>query len=206
MVRAHHRVSIGVKRFKLVFSFQLMRKALLVLLVAALLANFAEGVYTPLYAAYVEQIGGGLSDAGVSWSLNLIVYGVLAILFSRLGVKNKYRVGMLVAGYLLAAIVTGLFAVISTPLLLYIVQMIRGASWAVLAPVWDAFYSLFVDKGSATTEWGYYEGGWSIAMGVGSALGGLLISLTSFTFLFSLSAFLTLLAAVLVWIYRDEFV
>jgi len=183
-----------------------MRKALLVLLLAALLANFAEGVYTPLYAAYVEQIGGGLSDAGISWSLNLIVYGVLAILFSRLGVKNKYRVGMLVAGYLLAAVATGLFAVISTPLLLYIVQMIRGASWAVLAPVWDAFYSLFVDKRSATAEWGYYEGGWSIAMGVGSALGGLLIGLTSFTFLFSLSAFLTFLAAVLVWIYRDEFV
>ncbi len=177
----------------------------MILLMAALLANFSEGIYTPLYAAYVEHVGGGLSDAGVSWSLNLIAYGVLAIVFSRLGIRQKYRVGLLAFGYGLAALATALFAFIHTPALLYVAQIIRGASLAILAPVWDAFYSLFVDKRRATEEWGYYEGGWSIAMGLGSALGGLIIGATSFAFLFLLSAILTALAAVLVLVYRDEF-
>ncbi|NPA76537.1 MAG: MFS transporter [Candidatus Diapherotrites archaeon] len=182
-----------------------MRRALVILLVAALLANFSEGIYTPLYAAYVEHIGGGLAAAGTSWSMNLIVYGILALVLSRAGAKYKHKVGMLITGYLLSALATALFAFVTVPITLYFVQGLRGFSWALLAPVWDSFYSLFVDRRHATVDWGYYEGGWSIANGLGAAFGGILITVMSFSSLFLLSASLNLLAAVLVFVHRREF-
>jgi len=176
-----------------------------VLLLTAFLANFAEGLYTPVYAAYVEEVGGGLVDAGLSWSVNLIVFGLLALLLSRVQDRSRGKVWYLVAGYLLSALSSALFALASTPWMLYVVQFIRGLSWAMISPVWDSFFTLYVDKKRATVEWGYYEGGWSIAMGLGSAAGGILLAFAPFHVLFTLSFFLNVLAALAVFLYRREF-
>ncbi len=182
-----------------------MHRVIKVLLLAALFANFAEGLYTPVYAAYVERIGGGLSDAGLSWSINLVVFGVLAMVLSHVETGSKRRVGYLFLGYVLSALASFLFGVINTPTMLYFVQFLRGLSWAMISPVWDAFFSLYVNRRNATVEWGYYEGGWSIATGVGSAIGGIFVTIFSFQLLFSLSALLNLLAALLVFLNRREF-
>ncbi len=182
-----------------------MHRVIKILLLAALFANFAEGLYTPVYAAYVENMGGGLSDAGLSWSVNLIVFGILAMFLSRVETRSKRRAAYLFGGYVLSSVASVLFAVISTPIMLYFVQFLRGLSWAMISPVWDSFFSLYVDKKQATVEWGYYEGGWSIATGVGSAIGGVLVTIFSFRFLFGVSALFNLLAAFLVLIYWKEF-
>ncbi len=182
-----------------------MHRVIKILLLAALFTNFAEGLYTPVYAAYVEKIGGGLSDAGLSWSINLIVFGVLAMILSHMETGSKRRAGYLFLGYLLSALASALFALITAPFMLYFVQFLRGLSWAMISPVWDSFFSLYVDKKRATVEWGYYEGGWSIATGIGSALGGILVTLFSFQTLFIVSASFNLLAAVFVLINRHEF-
>ena len=107
-----------------------------ILLLTALLANFAEGLYTPLYAAYVEEVGGGVLDAGLSWSVNLIVSGVLAVVLSHVQVRSGRKLWYLVAGYLLSALSSILFAVACTPGMLYVIQFIRGLSWAMISPVW----------------------------------------------------------------------
>ncbi len=172
---------------------------------AALFANFSEGLYTPVYAAFVEKVGGSLADAGLSWSVNLVVFGIVAMFFSRLESSSRRKIAYLSGGYLLSALATALFAVVSQPWMLYAVQLLRGISWAMLSPVWDALFSLFVDRRNATVEWGYYEGGWSIAMGAGSAFGGILVTLFSFHVLFILSAVLNLLAAVIVLVCRRDF-
>ena len=175
-----------------------------ILLLTALLANFAEGLYTPVYAAYVEEVGGGVLDAGLSWSVNLIVSGVLAVVLSHAQVRSDKKLWYLVAGYLISAISSILFAVAYTPGMLYAIQFIRGLSWAMISPVWDSFFTLYVDRRRATVEWGYYEGGWSIAMGVGSAVGGILLAVSSFHALFFTSFLLNVLAAFVVFYYRRD--
>ena len=182
-----------------------MHLVIRILLLTALLANFADGLYTPVYAAYVEEVGGGVLDAGLSWSVNLIVFGVLAVVLSRVQARSRRKVWYLIVGYLLSALSSALFAVIRVPGMLYVVQFIRGLSWAMVGPVWDAFFTLYVDRGRATVEWGYYEGGWSIAMGVGSAVGGILLTVSSFQALFFLSSLLNVLAASVIFLHRREF-
>ncbi len=183
---------------------EFVRRALVVLLAAALFANFAEGLYTPVYAAYVENVGGNLADAGLSWSVNLIVFGLVAMFFSRVESGSRAKIGYLVAGYALSALATGLFILVSEPWMLYAVQLLRGISWAMLSPVWDSFFSLLIDKREATVEWGYYEGGWSIAMGIGSAIGGILVDALGFAPMFILSALVNALSALLVVLFRSE--
>lgn len=183
----------------------MVHRVIKILLLVALLTNFAEGLYTPVYAAYVEDIGGGIADAGLSWSINLMVFGILAVALSRVQTRSKRRTVYLFIGYILSALSSALFAIIQTPVMLYFVQFLRGLSWAMISPVWDSFFSLYVDKKRATIEWGYYEGGWSIATGLGSAIGGILVTVFSFQLLFGISCLLNILAAILIFAYRREF-
>lgn len=186
-------------------SFLAMHNIIRTLLIATFIANFAEGLYTPVYAAYVEELGGNVVDAGLSWSITLIVFGGLAIILSRAQAHSNNKLWYLVIGYLLSALSSALFAVARSPEMLYLVQFIRGFSWAMVSPVWDSFFSKYVDKRRATLEWGYYEGGWSIAMGVGSAVGGILLAFSSFQTLFFASFLLNVFSALIVFLYRREF-
>ncbi len=179
-----------------------MRRALAILLLLAIFANFAEGLYTPVYAAFVEEVGGGLGDAGVSWAANMVVYGLLAMVFSRLEVKREAK--FLSLGYFLGLLATAVLAIADSPWYLYLAQMLRGVSWALIAPAWDAYFTFFVDKRRATIEWGYYEGGWSIALGIGAAIGGILAATVGFKPLFVLSSIVIFLALLVSVFMRGE--
>jgi MFS family permease len=54
------------------------------LLGASLLANFADSLFGPLYAVYVQNIGGGVLDIGNSIAIYSITTGVLIIMFGKI--------------------------------------------------------------------------------------------------------------------------
>jgi MFS family permease len=63
------------------------------LLTSSLVANFADSLFGPLYAIYVQNIGGDILDVGNTMALYSIMTGVLIILFGKLsdhGRKELY--------------------------------------------------------------------------------------------------------------------
>ncbi len=82
----------------------------------------------------------------------------------------------------------------TTRLHVFLIQAILGIGVAILAPAWDALFSLSIRKGNETSDWGFSEGGVQIAIGIGAILGGGIAEVYGFRVLFVVMAITQALA------------
>ena len=161
-----------------------MHHELKVLNLASSFFLFASGLFGPIYAVFVEEIGGGLITAGLAYSIFSIAAGVLTFLISRWEDHVKQKEKLVVAGYFLASIGFLGYLLIRNPLDLYIVQIIFGISTAVRLPAFYGVYSKHLDHGKSTSEWGILESMAWIVTGVSAIVGAFLANLYGFKTLF----------------------
>src|ERR1043166_10007450 len=64
------------------------------------LSTFAEGIILPIYAIFVQQIGGDILDASGAVATFLIVSGVAEIVIHRLKWSQKNRTALMIGGWL----------------------------------------------------------------------------------------------------------
>ncbi len=181
-----------------------MRREIVVLAFAAVLSYLAEALYSPFYAVYVENIGGGIVDAGIAWGIYMIVLGTMALIVARFVDRLKRHAWILYTGFFIASMLSFSYLFITNIWELFLVQFLMGLTWAAVNPVWDAYYSLFINKRSAATDWSLFEGGSRIANGIGAILGGTIIALFGFKGIFVLAGSLNLLASVLLFLKRKS--
>ena len=161
-----------------------MHKVLKILLMTSGLTLFAGGLFSPIYAIFVEKIGGDILTAGIAYSIFAIIAGVLTFIISRFEDKIKYRNGMIIAGYSLGCLGFLGYIFIKSPMHLFVVQIVFGLANAVKNPSWDATYSAHLDKGKSASEWGDWEGMALIVVGVASVIGSFIAKNLGFTILF----------------------
>ena len=53
-------------------------------MIMSFLYGAGAGLLAPIYALYVENIGGNIVDAGIAWAIFSISMGVLLIVFGKL--------------------------------------------------------------------------------------------------------------------------
>lgn len=181
-----------------------MRKEITVLAFSAVLSYLAEALYSPFYAVYVEDIGGGVVDAGLAWGIYMIVLGITTFFVARYVDRLKRHAWILYTGFFFASILSFSYLFISTVWQLFAVQFLMGLTWAAVNPVWDAYYSLFMDKRRAATDWSLFEGGSRVANGIGAILGGIIITALGFKGIFLLAGLLNLLASILLFLNRKS--
>ena len=181
-----------------------MRREIVVLATAAMFSYLAEALYSPFYAVYVEKIGGGVLDAGLAWGIYMIVLGTLTLVIAQYMDRLRRHAWILYTGFFIASVLSFAYLFIRNVEELFIVQFLMGVTWAAVNPVWDAYYSLFIEKRSAVTDWSLFEGGSRIANGLGAILGGIIIALAGFKGIFIIAGLLNLAAAVLLFIHRKE--
>ncbi|MBW2977162.1 MFS transporter [Candidatus Woesearchaeota archaeon] len=162
-----------------------MKRWLKVLLTADFFALLAIGMITPIYAIFVEEIGGDILDASGAWALFAITSGILMYLIGKWEDRGKHYAGMLFFGYLLRSFAFLGYFFVQNTMQLFGVQIILGLSVAVTNPSYDALYSKCLQKGKYAAQWGAWEAMNMIVEAVAALIGGAIASYFGFKALFA---------------------
>lgn len=173
-----------------------MQRTLKILLLSSALFTLAGGLFGPIYAVFVKEIGGDLLTAGSAYAAFAISAGILTYLISRWEDHVKHQEKLVVLGFSLSCLGFLGYLVIRNPIDLFIVQIIFGIGEAIGTPAYDGIYSRHLDKGKYVSEWGLWESVDYIVAGVAAAIGGLLASIYGFRFLFVIMFILSLLGLI----------
>ena len=169
-----------------------MRRELKILLSAAGLFMLAGGLFGPIYAVFVDQIGGDLLTAGGAYGLYSISAGLLIFLISRWEDRVKHQEKLVVVGYILSCMGFLGYLLIKAPIHLFIVQIILGLGEAIVTPAYDSLYSRHLDKGRFASEWGLWESMNYVITAIAAVVGGFLANVFGFKILFVLMSAISL--------------
>jgi MFS family permease len=164
-----------------------MHKAIKILIGASIFFNFSAGLFGPIYAIFVERIGGDILTASTAWAAYSIVIGFLIMVFGKMEDRLNRR-KMVILGYFMSAMGTSGYLFVSSPIHLYVVQIFLGIATAVLNPAWNAIFSTSLDKHRESSEWAYWEGAIRIDAGIAAVIGGAIATFFGFRTLFILMA------------------
>ncbi len=115
---------------------------------------FSGALLGPIYALFVEDIGGDILDAGLAGAVFAFSAGFMSLIVGIFGDKIKNKGGILALGYLFVALGFALYFWVNSMTLLLIAQVVIGLGEALYSPMFDAIYSENLDKGKFSSEWG----------------------------------------------------
>lgn len=154
------------------------------LTLASFLGHITIGLFGPIYAIFVMEIGGDVLEAGVAYGIFSLVSGLFVFFVGRSTFFKKRLRQMAVFGYVLFTLGNGGYLLIQNPFQLFIVQIILGIAGGILEPSWDGLFSANLTEERAAHSWATWAGIQNIAIGVGALAGGLIVALYSFKLLF----------------------
>ncbi|MBT3324442.1 MFS transporter [archaeon] len=149
-----------------------MNRNIKILLVASSFFMLAGGLFGPIYAIFVEEIGGDLLTAGAAYSIFAITAGVIIYFISKWEDKIKYKKELLIGSYALSCIGFLGYLFIQSPIHLFLVQIVFGIGDAIGTPLFDGLYSKNIDEGKDVSEWGAWESLNYIFQGIAALVGG----------------------------------
>jgi MFS family permease len=174
---------------------QIFNKALKILLLTNGLILVAGAMLGPIYALFVEQIGGDLLDASVAGGLFALSAGIVSLLFGRLSDEIRHSELVMILGYGLIGLGFLLYLFVDSVLFLFAVQVLIGIGEAIYSPSFDKLYSLHLDDGKGGTEWGAWESMNYFTAAFGALAGGLIVTRFGFNAIFIIMAALCYISA-----------
>lgn len=151
-----------------------MKKGLKILLAADGAMLFAFGLLAPIYAIFVEDIGGDVLDAGIAFAIYSFVLGIALYFICRWENHQKHKDKLVILSYFLYTLGAIGYILVGNKYHLFAVQVVLGFAEAFNSPVFDGLFSKFLDKGKSVYEWGLYASLKNIVGGVSAILGGIL--------------------------------
>ena len=173
----------------------LFNKALRVLLITNGLILIAAAMLGPIYALFVEKIGGNLLDASVAGGLFALSAGLVSLVFGRLSDRIKHSELVLVLGYALMGTGFFLYQYVESVWHLFVIQVLIGFGEAIYSPAFDKLYSVHLDSKKEGTEWGAWESMNYFTAALGAFVGGLIVSRFGFNAIFIIMAALSYVSA-----------
>ena len=152
--------------------------------------SLAAGMFGPIYAIYVQKIGGDILATGTSWAIFMIISGIGILLMGRIQDKIKKEKPIIILGTALTSLAYLGYFFVSNVYQLFFVQALLGLSMVIRTPAYDSFYTRYLEKGKFASQWAAWEGLWYTTAGVAAIIGAFLVKMFSFKTLF-LVMFLT---------------
>ncbi len=149
-----------------------MKEKLKILLISSFFINLSAGLFGPLYAVFVEEIGGNLLTAGGAYASFSIASGVLIFILGKWEDKVKHQENILIWGRLLTLIAIIGYLFVQSPVHLFTVQIMLGIAVAFETPSFDSLYSKSLTKGKFASQWGNWEAIYAITIGIAAITGG----------------------------------
>lgn len=158
--------------------------ALKVLFVSNAIYMFGALLLGPLYAVYVQRIGGGVLLVSVSTAVFYVTSTLFLLFVSRWGDRVREKEMMLVASYVIRGLCFLSYMFIDRALYLILVQVAFGLAEALGTPTFGALFSKHVDKKEEVMEFSDWALVSNLVMALGTILGGFVVSGLGFNFLF----------------------
>lgn len=179
-----------------------------ILLLSDLLALLSAGLLGPIYALYVEKIGGDLLDASNTFALFMLTSGIVVFLVAKWEDRSKYKREIVIVSYGLAMIGTTAYLLVSSTWELFLVQILLGFANALKYPAYDALFSS--EKKHLALAWGEWEAVDYFSLGIGALVGGLTADYFGFFALLEMMVVLAIcsffVSAFLLQVRRTEYV
>ena len=137
------------------------------------------GLLGPIYALFVNKIGGDLLDASGAFAFFMLTAGAVVFLLAFWEDKIKHQRIFVIAGYGISMIGTAGYLLVDSPSSLFIVEIILGLAVALKDPAYDELFSL-AGKRHLTLAWGEWEAVDYLALGGGAFVGGLIAEFLGF--------------------------
>ncbi|OGY20765.1 MAG: hypothetical protein A3A65_01150 [Candidatus Chisholmbacteria bacterium RIFCSPLOWO2_01_FULL_49_14] len=177
-----------------------MNKAIRILVFTNSFVLLASAMFGPIYAIFVEEVGGGILEA--SWSVGIysLMTAIALYVFGKYEDRMKQQELAVAAGYLILTVGYFGYLFVHSIWALYLVQVILGVGMALYSPAFDALYSQHITPTRAASQWGIWELMANLISSGGAVLGGLLANFFGFSILFVAMGVLCFLSAVFIWV------
>ncbi len=171
----------------------IINKALRSLLLISGLAMFASAMLIPIYALFVEEIGGGVTVASSSYAVFWLVAGLLTFVAGKIENKMKELELAIVVSQFVMCLGYVLYYFAHSVIMLYIIMFILGVGSAIFWPAFHSIYTKHVDGHKSAQQWSFYDGLAYIIPAIGAFIGGWLVKEYGFGIIFIIMASLSLL-------------
>ena len=178
----------------------LFNRPLKILLSTSSLIMLAGAMLGPIYALFVEEIGGDLLDASITGGVFALAAGITTLISGRFSDKIKENELIIVVGYIIMGIGFMSYTVVHSIWTLLIVQAIIGFGAAIYGPAFDAVYSKYLDKKQLGRQWGAWESMAYFTTAAGAFLGGLIVTGFGFNVLFIIMATMSFMSALYIYL------
>ena len=153
-----------------------MHKQLKFFLVMNSFFVFSFGMFGPIYAIFVQRIGGDILDAGTAWAIFMIISGTGILAMGKIQDKIKNDKPAIMIGYSLEALGFLGYFFVSNVVQLFLVQVLLGIGIVVKTPAYDSFYTKYLEKGKFASQWAAWEAAWYIVTGIAALAGAFWLS------------------------------
>lgn len=137
------------------------------------ISTFASGILMPIYAFFVQKIGGGILETSEAIAIYSILCGIGTILIHKTTLSHKYPMHFLWIGWLLWLFSIAIYFLINTITALYISQILNAVGDAMYEPIFDSEFSGQI-KDNPSGGWAFFNGTISIFAGIASFIGGVI--------------------------------
>ncbi|MBN1543851.1 MFS transporter [Candidatus Woesearchaeota archaeon] len=161
-----------------------MNRTLKILLMTDACFIFAVGLFGPIYAIFVNDIGGDLLDAGWAWAAFMLTAGVVVFLMSRWENRVRHYEQLVIGGYAVRSLAIFGYIFVGSPLHLMAVQALLGIGEAFTIPAYDALFTMHIDHGQEASQWGNWEAMYYIVTSMSAILGAAAATAFGFQALF----------------------
>ena len=179
---------------------KLINNPIRILLSTNALILIAGSMLGPIYAIFVENIGGDLLDISIISSGFWLISGITTILIGRLADEIREGELIIVFGYLLMGVGFILYTFVDTVFSLFLVGVLIGFAEAIYSPAFDALYTRHMQKEKAGNVWGVWEAMNYFTGALGALIGGILVSQFGFDVLFWLMSVLCISSALYIYL------
>lgn len=180
-----------------------MHKNIKLLLLASILIHSGANLLAPIYALFIEKIGGTLLDASISLGIYAIFKGAFYFGMSQINESRLSRKTMMFFGYAIMGLgYTGYF-IAERPLDVFIIQGVVSLGETIINPSWSAVIASSLQKGKERNIYSNFYGYRSFFEGLTAIIGGLFAVKFGFNVLFGAMTLFALSSGVLA-LFVDE--
>ncbi|MBS3153286.1 MFS transporter [Candidatus Woesearchaeota archaeon] len=172
-----------------------MKRGTALLLLADSWFNLALGMLGPIYALFVQEIGGDLLDASLAYFIFMITSGIVIYIVGLWEDKFDHKEKFIIAGYFLSSIGVALYLFVNNITMLFLTQIVLGIAQALLTPAYNALYTHYLDKNKEASEWGAMSSTWYVVTGLAAIAGGFIANSFGFKTLFVVMFFVSLISS-----------
>jgi MFS family permease len=143
--------------------------------------------------------GGNLEVVGFATGIHVFVRAILSLPIARYLDKKRGDFDEYYAlffGSILLAISPLFYLAVSTPIELYLIQVIYGIGYAIAYPSWMSLFTRHAEKEREGSQWAVYSFITSIGMAVAAALSGFVAQRSGFHIMFWMVFIITILGSI----------